>query len=390
MKLAKTYDEIRPLIHLCRTGRLFDVQEWIFQGKPINLPPPEPRKASKKSPLKLSIELGFHSLVQVLLEGGAPVEEPRYSPLQHALEKRRLDIIELLVAHGADIHTIETSEVFETWSNDIVEYFLKRGADVDTGNPLAYALCSKIRPALGLYMRYRERYVSFKNQINIALRYHCVEGNMKWISLLLWAGADPHEIGTYTPDDSLDPEEHDCALGFAAQYGHFDVFKLKSISLDLNHTSTYQILVNACRRGRTDILKMFFDKGLDPASLEDKGSSLIQALLMSMSWNYDDYTLLRDDKNIDRSLSREKMKILHILVRKGARWEPENEWDIKYTRQSLLRMSSDYIMEFIWIMSEYGACEYDAVKELMRTSSVRSLVARNSCRYRELIESLKT
>ena len=49
-----------------------------------------------------AIELGFHSLVEVLLEGGAQIEEPQNSLLGLALEKRRLDLIELLVKYGAD------------------------------------------------------------------------------------------------------------------------------------------------------------------------------------------------------------------------------------------------------------------------------------------------
>jgi len=66
---AKDYEEIKPLIDLCRAGRLFEVQAWIADGKPINSPPPPPKRARKNCPLQVSIEKGFHSLVQVLLEG---------------------------------------------------------------------------------------------------------------------------------------------------------------------------------------------------------------------------------------------------------------------------------------------------------------------------------
>ncbi len=80
MKRAKTYDEIRPLIELCKGGKLFEVQAWIAAGKPVN--PPEPLETGhrKRSPLEYAIDAGFHSLVQVLLEGGAAIEETdRYS-----------------------------------------------------------------------------------------------------------------------------------------------------------------------------------------------------------------------------------------------------------------------------------------------------------------------
>jgi hypothetical protein len=47
MKRTETYQEIKPLVDLCKSGKLFEVQEW-------------------------------HSLIKVLLEGGADINEPRY------------------------------------------------------------------------------------------------------------------------------------------------------------------------------------------------------------------------------------------------------------------------------------------------------------------------
>jgi hypothetical protein len=35
---AKDAAEIKPLLELCRAGRLFEVQAWIAAGKPINSP----------------------------------------------------------------------------------------------------------------------------------------------------------------------------------------------------------------------------------------------------------------------------------------------------------------------------------------------------------------
>ncbi|MGB4548593.1 MAG: ankyrin repeat domain-containing protein, partial [Syntrophales bacterium] len=147
MKQANTYEEIEPLIKLCKTGRLFEVQDWISSGKPVNLPPAHALKRAKQSPLQVAIELGFHSLVQVLLEGGSSLEDPRYPPLIQALHKKRLDFIKLLVEHGADIHTIPMEDVFASWNNEIVDFFIEKGADLEKGYPLAQALCWKIRPA---------------------------------------------------------------------------------------------------------------------------------------------------------------------------------------------------------------------------------------------------
>ncbi|MFW6147710.1 MAG: ankyrin repeat domain-containing protein [Thermodesulfobacteriota bacterium] len=133
------------------------MQEWIASGKPVN-PPPSVSGYKRKSPLEIAIGLGFHSLVQVLLQGGADLHEPRYWPLDDALRKRRLDLVKLLVEHGADIHSVSTASVFETWQPDIMKWFIEQGADVETDNPLAYAFCERIKTALGIFKSYKDRF----------------------------------------------------------------------------------------------------------------------------------------------------------------------------------------------------------------------------------------
>ena len=71
---AQSLDEIKPLVDMCRAGRLFAVQEWIAAGKPIN-PPPFPRRSNHaRARLDIAVESGFHSLVEVLLKGGAAID----------------------------------------------------------------------------------------------------------------------------------------------------------------------------------------------------------------------------------------------------------------------------------------------------------------------------
>lgn len=248
MKRAKDYDEIKPLVEFCKAGKLFDVQAWISEGKPVNSPIPVSTRKRRKSPLQVAMEAGFHSLVQVLLEGGAAQKDPLYSPLSDALSKRRLDLVELFVDHGADIHQVSMNDVFDTWDNEIVEYFIQKGADLETDDPLAYALCSRIRPALGILKRHEARFPSFHEQVNIAFRYHCKEGNLKWVSLTLWAGADPYARGPDIPGDKPDPDEDCSGLELAALYGHYEIFKLKNIHLDPDHKYASYLLRNVCHK----------------------------------------------------------------------------------------------------------------------------------------------
>jgi hypothetical protein len=197
VRRAEALDEIRPLVELCKAGKLFEVQAWIASGKPVNPPPPPSKGNRSKTPLEIAIDRGFHSLVEVLLQGGAAFETEGWNcPINTALRMRRFDMVKLLVEHGCNPQLVRMAEVFDTWDPDIMEYFIEKGADVESDKPLACALTNRIRTALRVFKRYKDRFPSFQEQANIALRYHCKEGNMKWISLMLWAGADPYAPGT--------------------------------------------------------------------------------------------------------------------------------------------------------------------------------------------------
>lgn len=383
------------MLELCRAGRLFEVQDWVRAGKPVNLPLVHEKRTKRNRPLWVAIELGFHSLVQVLVEGGAEIEEPDYSALHHALGKRRLDLIRLLVEHGADIHSVTMSSVFESWDPRIMEYFIQQDADVETGNPLAYALCSRIRTALIIFQRYKDRFSSFQQQINIALRHHSKEGSLKWVSLLLWAGADPYEKGPDSIDEDDYPEEDHNALELAALYGHFEIFKIKRIQLDPKHPRAKELLHMACHGGKANLLRELLVRGFNPQEFENEGSPLIQTLLNDLPWSFD-YSFYdfyssgrRKWKDIDTSKSRDKIKMIHLLVRNGAKWKPKDVSDTNDTRKSLLKMSSDYAMEFIWIMSQYKACTRKDIEQLIRTPSIRTLLSKHTQRLNEMVEGLE-
>lgn len=392
MKRTETYEEIESLINLCKVGKLFEVQEWIASGKPVN-GPPSVSGYKRKSPLEVAMDKGFHSLVKVLLEGGADINEPRYWPLDDALYKRRLDLVKLLIEHGADIHSISMASVFETWQPDIMKWFIEQGADVETDNPLAYAFCERIKTALGIFKSYKDQFPSFQEQANIALRYHCKEGNIKWVSLMLWAGADPYSKGPDFWDEESDPENDQNALELAAYYEHFDVFNLKRIRLDPKKPELKDLLLRACQAKKSDFLEKLLKKGFNPWEYENSGTPLIQALLTSMDSYFDinHWDIWRTDRtakrNMDNEDSRERIKMIHILAMHGVKWLPKDRSEIGDARRSLLKMKSDYTVEFIWIMSKYEACKREDIEELIRTPSIRSLIYQSMARVNDLLNN---
>lgn len=391
---AASYDEIKPLVELCKAGRLFDVQAWIASGKPVNLPAPVNRRHGK-SPLDVAIQLGFHSMVQVLLEGGARIETGGWHDhVTEVLELRRFDLALLLIKHGFDPKSVDMEAVFMTWDPEIMEYFIEHGADVEAGNPLAFALSRRIRTALRIFKQLKDRFPSFQEQANIALRYHCKEGNLKWVSLMLWAGADPYAPGSYDYTEERDSDDPGLsALGWAALYRHPEVFDLRNLRLDPKNPALREAIGYTDGADGLRLLVRLLEMGVDPNDQDNGGCSVIQRFLSGMSWQlpcFDRWGREPARKNIDSSHARDRLKAIHILAKHGAKWIPQDKRELNEARRSLLKLTADYAVEFVWIMSKYNACSRESIDDLIRTPSIKALITKHGPRVAELLSRWQT
>ncbi len=354
----------------------------------MNLAKLLPGERSSMSPLDVALELGFHSLIEVLLDAGAVTASERFGPpIYQAISMRRLDIIKLLVEHGGvDPSKVSMPAVFDCWDPQIMEYFIERGADVEKGNPLAYAFSERIRTALRIFKQYKDRFPSFQEQANIALRYHCSRGDLKWVSLMLWAGADPYKPGVCSYDDEDD--EPLSALGYAALHEHGAVFKLKGIYVDPSHPVMKEIIRYAGWDETGEVIQSALRSGANINDQENGGSSALQCQLEMMgnrplfSWHSP-----RQKKNIDSDEARERLKQVHLLAQIGAKWIPVDRGAMTSVRQSLLKLIPDYTVEVVWIMSKYQACSLAVVKALLRVRSMTVHIVDYKARLEEILSS---
>jgi hypothetical protein len=383
--------EIRELVALCKAGKLFQIQQWIADGKRINPPRFERKGPRPENPLTVAIDRGFHSLAEVLLKAGAEIDTDLWNgPMGKALQMRRFDLVQLLVEHGYDATSINMSAVFHTWDPEIVEFFIDRGADVETDGPLAEALRQRIRSGLRVFKRYQERFPHFQKQIDSALRYHCQEGNAKWVSLLLWAGADPYSRGgTHYQDDDDDDDGGLSALGFAALYERFDLFKIRGMRLKPDHPELTRVLKYAADHAEgLPLARRLIQAGVNPNDQANGGCSAIQSILQMMSFSvsfdsWGDFQRHRGD--IDSQRAREGIKGIHFLVKHGARWHPKVRAEISDARRSLVKLIPDYTLELVWIMARHKACTKESLIELVRTPRMKSHLAKHSHRLRDLL-----
>ena len=389
---AKSHDAIKPLIELCRTGHLAEVQKWLADGGPVEGPQFSGKGNRRHTPLQYAIQAGFYDLVEVLLKQGAEMEcSGRYSAMNHALSLRRFDLVKLLVSHGVNPREVNMGSVFSTWDPAIMVYFIEQGADVESGNPLAEALCGHVRTALGILRKYRDRFPSFKKQADMALRYHCNEGNLKWVSLMLWAGADPYAPGRteYWEDHSEDAWPGWSALVYAARSGHFEVFQCKGIHIDFANPELVEVLKNISGDAGMELMGRWLAAGFNPNDQKNGGSSVLDAYLRDLSW--DTYAFFHRENPrslLDTAKTREKLKAVHLLAKHGAKWIPEERWNIGVTRRALLKMTPDYALEVAWIMSLYGSCTRATADILFKTSSMQRHLANEGGTLRQYLAKL--
>ena len=57
-----SFAEVEPLLALCANGRLYEVEEWIAAGRPLQFPPPDDRKLQRRdTALQIAVNRCFYS-----------------------------------------------------------------------------------------------------------------------------------------------------------------------------------------------------------------------------------------------------------------------------------------------------------------------------------------
>lgn len=380
-------DELDPLRQMCKEGRLFDVQLWIKAGRPLvlkKLPPPGRRRMA---PLIIAIDRGFHSLVQVLIEGGMPLEADDYHALHYAVQTKRKDIVALLIQHGAKVKDVSMQTVIGTWDGEMVELFVSHGANLVKDMPIAWALINKIRTALGVLKKYVGQQPMLIKQAEVALRYYAARGDAKWVSLMLWAGADPWSVG---PDDAPDngsylreldePKYHCSAVEHALVNKRLSILTLKNFLTgpDPTRPRSMKMMCKGWMLRDYTLIKLLLDRGHAPTQCKDKCSSLISGLLFEIG-------LL---SQYDSLGAQELLSAIRLLLTKGARWSPKKADETKHARRSLLNKAPKHTIEFIEMIHEHKAARRRDVEELIAPRAMQMLIQKRSRKTFTLVAEL--
>ncbi len=362
--------DIKEFRQLIKTGKIFAVQKWIAEGKRITAP-----EIYWETPLSLAVETGFHSMIEVFLQQ-KPEQEDLDQALNYATGEGNFENIKLLVEYGARINSVDFDVICHTGNPLIIEYFINHGIDTETDYPFARALCHPKRRYLGVYMRYRKKFPSFKRQMNLALRYHAQRNNLKWVSLLMWAGGDPHlhlpEIG-----EKPCPRTDTNAVEEAVTLNRKEI--VDKIGIDPKRDSLSVMLDLVTIRGYPEMLDRLvpFASNLSEKFREQLMDNAIFHLQSAMEERYGFRSTCAANDAIAFVIKVSKL---------GARWNPGTS-EIRRFRRYIYQYDREFMQHLVEEFDAHQVCDRKILLQLMKNSSV---LEKYGFGYEELIQQLKS
>jgi ankyrin repeat protein len=365
--------EGKELVRLCQAGRLYEVEAWIQSGKSLAVP-----KEVRRTPLAVAMSTGFHSLVELLLRHESS-QEAKNALLQEALMFDRPAFVELALTYGADIQSVPFRDVLTTGDRALVATFLEKGADPVTGYPFAHAFHEfRVKTTLGSYLDCRrsrpELAPQLQEQLDMALRQFCQDGNLKWVSLMMWAGANPRSRGPVLDDEDRadDPEYHTTALEEACGSRNVELVKrLKPNRAD----NLSAMLDQAAFYLDRDVIAYLLELGANPNGRADGGSSALESCIRNLGWEvYDRITYGHATAYLAPSVRIPKTReAITLLLQHGAMWKPDPS-TLNGVRRILYYVEPEVAVELIGqlLKNENGET---AVQELLRVARMRQHVA---------------
>jgi ankyrin repeat protein len=363
-------NEAKELVALCRAGRLYDIDKTLAAGKTLDISAAT-KRGRQRSLLEIAVETGFHSLVELIAKFESS-QSSRNTALREAVSCRRLDLVELLLVNGADIKAVPLSDVLLAWEPKMIRYFLDHGADTVEGRPFAEAFGAKVRTALRAFVEYRrvhpELATTLQEQLDCSLRHFCCEGNLKWVSLLIWAGADARSRGpSLGKQYTEDPECYTSGLEEACHSENLDV--MKKLKPDPSRDNLSELLHCAAISSRKAVLEYLLKIGANPNDKPNGGSTALETALWHLSFvRFDPYGSHRLKSKYDVS---KDVDCVRELLAHGATWNPDDTYHVTSLRRTLLDCEPGVTIELLELFRKHNACPAERVHRLLGTPRIR-------------------
>lgn len=366
-----TIEESRTLIKLCQAGKLYEIETWIASGKSLRTPP-----GVKKPILSIALTTEFHSLIE-LIARNEPDQEIRNEALAQAISQRRWELVEVLLRYGAELTSVPFIEVLRSWDPKMIRFFLDNGADAISGDPFAVAFGERIRTALRPFVDYKPTHPEIagklQEQLDRALRHFAGSGDLKWVSLLMWAGGNPRSRGRDLHDQEDDPECYSTALEAASSQDNAAV--LKRLKPDPRRDNLSVLLNCACHLSRKEIVKYIFELGANPNDKANGGSTGLDNCLGYFRFADMDAILHGYKRLTPKYVVCQTLDCIRELIEHGAIWKPDGNTEMNRVRRALYEMEPDVTLELLKMFVGHQSCLQETMNELLNPRMKEHLVS---------------
>lgn len=143
---------VRDLARLCEQGCLHSVEQWFRDRSSRHAVDHRFSRTSRSSsPRQLAVESHQYDVVHLLLFKGYAMDLEEESPLNSTLKPRDWEVLDLLLAWGADPKRAEAGIAPDTYQPSLMGRFREFGLDLSRDHALAHCLAytSSDQPAYG-------------------------------------------------------------------------------------------------------------------------------------------------------------------------------------------------------------------------------------------------
>jgi hypothetical protein len=221
-----------------------------------------------------------------------------------------------------------------------------------------------LKPIIAVYKANIQAVPALQLQADMALCYFAKKGNLRCVSLLLWAGARPD--AKIPEDDSKADFTDSCAFEEAVRAEQLEA--LKKMQPEKYPDRLPELLEWCSSDSAPKMLQYLLTLLPDLSVLPDSGSSILDRPFWRLGWAAEpkQYFGTRDTQKIDAIIDS-----IEILVKHGAKWKPETD-SARSARRYFRHLEPSRILRIFTILKEHQAAEIAFLESLVATPTMRS------------------
>ncbi len=253
---------------------------------------------------------------------------------------------------------MDTDSIFRA-GPEVVKLFIENGIDPSADRAYFHGLRHLINPLLFLLKEYKQQFPALQEQADMALCYYCQEGNLRAVSLLLWAGAKPDSV-VPDPQSPDDQRLQTTALVEAFGQGRLDI--IKRLKPQNYPASIQKAFGEVWRNISKPVIDYLLELGAPLNTKENGGSRLIERLFWDFDLRYRPLSAGELEVTVD---------LIDYIAKRGAKWIPDENANIRHLRDNFRRLDPEWIIKVFRVLKETGAATVELLDRIVASPNIQ-------------------